>query len=98
MEAEPAECEVCKSLGAEERTADHAELHWLSDGWVALCAEHAAQARIGDMACVQDVRRRFREADGRRALLPRRSGERRAFPPRPEGRRKSTGRRRADFF
>ena len=98
MESEPAECEVCKSLKAAERTAGNAELHWLSDGWVALCEEHAAQARIGDMACVQDVRRRFREADGRRALLARRSGERRAFPPRPEGRRRSTGRRRADFF
>ena len=64
---------------------------------VALCTAHAAALLAADAKTLRALRRLFREEDGRRSLVPRRSPlDRRVFPPRPEGRRMSEGRRTDD--
>lgn len=91
LDAVSAPCELC-SHGGQHGTA--AEPWTFGERLVWLCAEHLARA---ESAPSEDaLRALFREPDGQRSLLPRRAEERRVFPPRPEGRRKGSGRRRAD--
>ena len=75
----------------------------MSDGFqypsifVALCDEHATVVSDPSSSSLEVLRELFREKDGKRSLLDRRSPlDRRLFPPRPEGRRLRTGRREKD--
>jgi hypothetical protein len=63
---------------------------------VALCDEHATAVGHARSKSLDVLRELFREKDGKRSLLDRRSPlDRRLFPPRPEGRRR-VGRREKD--
>jgi hypothetical protein len=84
-------CEIC-SGGGQQGT--ETEACALGERWLWLCAEHRARAEAASSG--DALRTVFREADGQRSLLPRRAEDRRVFPPRPEGRRRGSGRRRAD--
>jgi hypothetical protein len=84
-------CEVCSGAGQQ---GVETEACALGERLLRLCAEHRA---IAEAASSSDaLRALFREPDGQRSLLPRRAEDRRVFPPRPEGRRRGSGRRRAD--
>jgi hypothetical protein len=85
-------CEACACTG--ELGSGPAEPQALGERLVWLCEAHRAKARGADSA--EALRAIFREPGGQRGLVPRRAEDRRVFPPRPEGRRKGTGRRRAD--
>jgi hypothetical protein len=88
-------CEICgMERGKPARRARTCRL--LVEGRiVALCEKHAALAVGSDR--LEELAGSFREPEGRRSLLPRRSPlDRRVFPPRPEGRRCSDGRRTSD--
>jgi hypothetical protein len=83
-------CEVCGQSGRVVRLS-------FGSRTIALCSTDAERAKGSGAATLDDLRRVFREAGGRRALLPRRAPEeRRLFPPRPEGRRHDDGRRGSD--
>jgi hypothetical protein len=69
----------------------------LADRIIPVCRADALRARQAGADSAEALRELFTEADGRRALLPRRApDERRMFPPRPEGRRYAAGRRGSD--
>lgn len=84
-------CEVCSFTG---RHSDAREPWAFCERLIWLCDEHRSQAEAAPTS--EALHTLFREPGGQRSLLPRRSEDRRVFPPRPEGRRKGSGRRRAD--
>ncbi len=96
----PRRCEICESL--EKFTAIPAPERpvkrlLLDERIVALCDEHAAEARAAGAEELAHLRTHFQEPEGERSLIERRSPvERRVFPPRPEGRRHDQGRRSVD--
>jgi hypothetical protein len=84
-------CEICGKAAGTLSSVDG------GTRVIVLCEDHAALAAPAGVVSLEALRALFVEADGRRALLPRRAvDERRLFPPRPEGRRLSRGRRKAD--
>jgi hypothetical protein len=94
-------CEVCAHLAEKPRPARKppARLRRLAvEGRiVALCEAHATAVADANAKSLDVLRELFREADGNRSLVDRRSPlDRRLFPPRPEGRRRSMGRRDKD--
>jgi hypothetical protein len=85
------QCEIC---GRTDGSLSRLEL---PSRVVLLCKDDAERAQLADARSPAALRELFTEADGRRALLPRRAvDERRLFPPRPEGRRRDDGRRSSD--
>jgi hypothetical protein len=94
-------CEVCAHLAGEPRAARKPapRLRRLAvEGRiVALCDVHATAIGAARSKSLEVLRELFREKEGKRSLLDRRSPlDRRLFPPRPEGRRCRTGRRETD--
>lgn len=93
-------CEVCAALGsATPKPANSKRVRniLVGDRIIFLCDAHADLVVEQDLPSVDAVRAVFREANGKRSLVDRRSPlDRRAFPPRPEGRRDSAGRRYSD--
>jgi hypothetical protein len=94
-------CEVCTGLaniGIEPaRSRKKIRRVLVGDRIVALCDDHAEAARSLGFNEPDELRSHFMEPGGRRSLVGRRSPlDRRVFPVRPEGRRRSTGRRRHD--
>ncbi|HEX3596710.1 MAG TPA: hypothetical protein VHU80_16480 [Polyangiaceae bacterium] len=94
-------CEVCAHLAEQPRKPRKPppRLRRLAvEGRiVALCDTHATAVTGANAKSLEVLRELFREADGKRSLVDRRSPlDRRLFPPRPEGRRRSTGRRDDD--
>ena len=92
---------MCASLaaaaGTTSRTPQKLRRVLVGGRIVALCDEHARLARSASVASLGELSQLFREPDGRRSLVPRRSPlDRRVFPARPEGRRASLGRRGTD--
>jgi hypothetical protein len=84
-------CEICPGSG---QPGAETEACMVGERLLWLCPEH--RARVEAASSSDALRALFREADGQRSLLPRRAEDRRVFPPRPEGRRRGSGRRRAD--
>lgn len=84
-------CEICAGSGQQREAT---EACTLGERLLWLCPEHRARAEAAPSS--DALRSLFTEPDGQRSLLPRRAEDRRVFPPRPEGRRKGSGRRRAD--
>ena len=83
-------CEICGRSGGVSRIDFGTRL-------ISLCKADAERAKQAGARAPEALRQLFIEADGRRALLPRRAlDERRMFPPRPEGRRRDDGRRGSD--
>ncbi len=88
-------CEICSCSGQLDAGEQREAEPWaLGERLLWLCAEHRARAEAAPSG--DALRALFSEPDGQRSLLPRRADDRRVFPPRPEGRRKGSGRRRAD--
>lgn len=64
---------------------------------VALCEEHARTVLAADVRDVDSLQGLFKETNGQRSAVDRRSPlDRRVFPPRPERRRHNLGRRSRD--
>jgi hypothetical protein len=94
-------CEVCSHLAekqqATRRPATRLKRLAVDGRIVALCDAHAAAVAASKARSLEVLRELFRESEGKRSLVDRRSPlDRRLFPPRPEGRRRSTGRREKD--
>jgi hypothetical protein len=92
-------CEICGSVGPSAAEASGKKLRrvLLGERIVMLCDPHASRARSEDVSSVEALRALFREANGQRSRLDRRSPlDRRVFPARPEGRRGNSGRRAQD--
>lgn len=93
-------CEICLAQGTEgdqEREAPLARV-LIEDRVVALCEVHHAEVAKSGITTLAALGELYRESDGLRAGLPRRSPlDRRVFPPRPEGRRRHDGRRDDDI-
>jgi hypothetical protein len=93
-------CEVCAHLAGRPRAVRRPPVRLrrlaVEGRIVALCDEHATAVGDGHSKSLEVLRDLFREKDGKRSLLDRRSPlDRRLFPPRPEGRRRA-GRREKD--
>jgi hypothetical protein len=90
-----ATCEVCETLGRTH--SGRARRVLVDERLVALCSTHARVLSSLPVASLAELRRVFRESEGKRSLLERRQDlDRRAFPARPEGRRRNAGRRSTD--
>jgi len=92
----PRVCEICEARGAalDQEPSGKLTRLLLDDRVLALCDEHHAQVRAAKVRHLAELFELFREPDGQRAALSRRSPvDRRVFPPRPEGRRRGRERR-----
>jgi hypothetical protein len=94
-------CEVCSHLAeklqAVRTPAVRLRRVAVEGRIVALCESHAAAVMDAEKKSLEVLRGLFREQEGRRSFVDRRSPlDRRLFPPRPEGRRASAGRRAED--
>jgi hypothetical protein len=90
-------CEVCENLTPDAPLTRKLQRFLVEARVVALCPEHATAFREERPETLAAVARLFREVQGKRSLVSRRSPiERRQFPMRPEGRRHNAGRRAGD--
>ncbi len=83
-------CELCGASLARALGVD------FGTRLIFLCEAHQLAAKSADVRSPEALREMFKESEGRRGLLPRRTDDRRLFPPRPEGRRQREGRRSTD--
>src|SRR4051812_30931333 len=94
-------CEVCSHLAEKPQAVRTPAVRLrrvaVEGRIVALCESHAAAVMNAETRSLEVLRDLFREAEGRRSFVDRRSPlDRRLFPPRPEGRRATSGRRAED--
>lgn len=92
----PRVCEICEARVAAPDQQPSGKLTRLlvDDRVLALCQKHHAQVRAANVQHLAELYELFREPQGQRAALSRRSPvDRRVFPPRPEGRRRGRERR-----
>ena len=90
-------CEVCENLTPDAAPVRKLQRFLIETRVVALCPEHAAAFREQRPETLAGVAELFREEQGKRSLISRRSPiERRQFPMRPEGRRYNQDRRAGD--
>jgi hypothetical protein len=96
-------CELCPTVKTRNSASEHGAKAVklrrvrVEERVLALCERHATRVRELNVATMEDVRKAYREQNGKRSLVERRAPlDRRAFPPRPEGRRMPRGRRASD--
>jgi hypothetical protein len=94
-------CEVCSHLAEKPQAVRTPAVRLrrvaVEGRIVALCEPHASAVMGAETRSLEVLRDLFREPEGRRSFVDRRSPlDRRLFPPRPEGRRATGGRRNED--